>query len=119
LKYHGEGLNHRKAKRRLFDLIVKLPGINSIDLEHEFPNPMYPDYPWYFDIFVELHNGRRIAIEIDGKVGHSSKKAKDKRVAKKAYLELVGIELFAFPTPWVFGRKQLPDELFLEELHLK
>ena len=117
MRYHGEGKNHRKAKTRLFELI-KAIGPKLLEKEHEYPNPVYPDYPWYFDLYCELHNGRRIAIEIDGKVGHSSKKAKDKRIAKKSYLELQGIELFAFPTAWVYSKKQLPDQLFYDELHL-
>ena len=115
--YHGEGKNHQKAKQRLYNLI-KATKPKFIAKEHEYPNPIYPDYPWRFDIYVELHNGRRIAIEIDGKVGHSSKKAKDKRAAKIRYLDLQHIELFGFPTPWVVGKRALPDKLFLEELHL-
>lgn len=117
MRYHREGFYHRKAKARLYDLI-KAIGPKFLDTEYEYPNPMYPDYPWRFDIYVELWDGRRMAIEIDGKVGHSSKKAKEKRETKKAWLKLQGIELFAFPTPWVFSRKQLPDQLFFDELHL-
>jgi hypothetical protein len=117
MKYHGEGVNHRKAKARLSDLITAI-GPKFIDKEYEYPNPFYPDYPWRFDLYVELWNTRRIAIEIDGKVGHSSKKAKQKREAKIAYLKLQGIELFGFPTPWVWGKRMLPDQLFYEELHL-
>lgn len=115
--YHGEGLNHRKAKRRLCNLIEAI-GCKFVDTEYEYPNPFYPDYPWRFDIFC-IYHGRHIAIEIDGKVGHSSKKAKDKRAAKIRYLKQQDIELFAFPTAWVYSRKQLPDSLFIEELHLK
>jgi hypothetical protein len=118
MKYHGEGPNHRKAKDRLYKLI-KATSPKLIAREHEYPNPVWPGYPWRFDIYCELHNGRRLAIEIDGKIGHSSKKAKDKRGAKKKYLQLQGIELFAFPTPWVVGKRALPDELYYEELHLE
>jgi hypothetical protein len=115
--YHGEGKAHLKAKARLYDLI-KVIGPKFIEKEYEYPNPLYSDYPWRFDIYTELWDGRRIAIEIDGKVGHSSKKAKDKRIAKKSYLELQGIELFAFPTAWVIGKRALPDQLYYDELHL-
>ena len=118
MRYHGEGKNHQNAKGRLYKLI-NATNPKFIAKEHEYPNPVYPDYPWRFDIYVELHNGRRLAIEIDGKVGHSSKKAKDKRLAKKKYLKQQGIELFGFPTPWIVGKRALPDDLFLEELHLK
>lgn len=118
MKFHGEGPNHQKAKDRLYKLI-KATAPKFIAKEHEYPNPIYPDYPWRFDLYVELDNGRRIAIEIDGKVGHSSKKAKDKRAAKIRYLDLQHIELFGFPTPWLVGKRALPDSLFLEELHLK
>ena len=71
----------QKAKARLCKLI-KAIGCKFIDTEYEYPNPFYPDYPWRFDIFC-IYHGRHIAIEIDGKVGHSSKKAKDKRDGKK------------------------------------
>ena len=116
MRYHGEGPNHRKAKARLCALI-KAIGCKFVDTEYEFPNPFYPDYPWRFDIFC-IYHGRHIAIEIDGKVGHSSKKAMQKREWKQAWLKTKGIELFAFPTAWVTGRKQLPDQLFYDELHL-
>ena len=110
MKYHGEGPNHQKAKDRLYKLI-KATGSKFIAKEHEYPNPFYPDYPWRFDIFC-IYHGRHIAIEIDGKVGHSSKKAKDKRAAKKKYLEQQGIELFGFPTPWVWGSAHYPTSYF-------
>ena len=116
MKYHGEGPNHLKAKARLCALI-KAIGCKFVGTEYEFPNPFYPDYPWRFDIFC-IYHGRHIAIEIDGKVGHSSKKAKDKRAAKIKYLNKQGIELFAFPTAWVWSKRALPDQLFYDELHL-
>ena len=117
MRYHGEGSSHRKAKARLFGLISVI-GPKYLALEYEYPNPFYPEWPWRFDLYFELWNGRKMAIEIDGKVGHSSKKAKEKRAAKIRYLKLQGIELFGFPTPWVWGQRMLPDQLFYEELHL-
>ena len=41
-----------------------------------------------------------------------------KREWKVAWLKIKGIELFAFPTPWVVGKRALPDQLFYDELHL-
>ena len=114
---HGEGLAHQRAKERLYDLISSI-GPKIIEKEYEFPNPIYPEYPYHFDLFVELWDGRRIAIEIDGKVGHTSKRAHDKRRAKIAFLKLHGIELFSFPTKWICSRKPLGDSLFLDELGL-
>ena len=113
----GEGNIHQRAKQRLYDLINSI-GPKLIEKEHEFPNPIYPEYPYHFDLFVELWDGRRIAIEIDGKVGHTSKRAHKKRRAKIMYLKLHGIELFSFPTKWLCSRKPLPDQLFMEELRL-
>ena len=108
-----------KGKDRLYKLI-KATRPKFIAKEHEYPNPFIPTTHGALISIVELDNGRRIAIEIDGKVGHRLKKAKDKREAKKRYLELQRIELFAFPTPWVISkRSNYPTELFLEELHLK
>jgi hypothetical protein len=90
----------------------------KVELEYEYANPFNANWPWRFDLYFELANGRKVAVEIDGKVGHSSYRAKKKREAKIAYLKSKGIELFAFPTPWVYGRKMLPDLLFYEEMHL-
>ena len=113
----GEGNLHQRAKQRLYDLI-KATGPKLIEKEHEFPNPIYPEYPYRFDLYVELHDGRRIAIELDGRVGHTSKRSHEKRRAKVAYLKLHGIELYGFPVKWVVSRKPLGDMLFLEELGL-
>ena len=113
----GEGNMHQRAKQRLYNLISSI-GPKTIEKEHEFPNPIDPAFPWRFDIFAELWDGRRIAIEVDGKIGHTSKRSHEKRQAKTAYLKLHGIELFSFPTKWLQGRKQLGDALFLEELRL-
>ena len=118
MRYHGEGPNHRKAKARLYELI-KTIAPNIIGREFEYPNPFHPDYPWRFDLYFEIWaKKRKVAIEIDGKVGHSSKKAKEKRAAKIKYLNKQGIELFAFPTAWVVGKRALPDQLYYDELHL-
>ena len=116
MRYHGEGVNHRKAKQRLYDLITAIRYTKYIAKEYEYPNPFYPDYPWRFDLYFELWNNRKVVIEIDGKVGHSSKKATQKREWKVAWLKTQGIELFAFPTPWVVGKRALPDELYYDEL---
>jgi hypothetical protein len=86
--------------------------------EYQYPNPFSPEFPWRFDIYAELWDNRKIAIEVDGKVGHSSKRSFDKRQAKTNYLASRGIELYGFPTGWVTGRHMLPDCTFLEEMHL-
>ena len=114
---HGEGTPHQRAKKRIYDLI-NATGPRTIGKEYQYPNPFSPDFPWRFDVYAELQDGRKIAIEIDGKIGHTSKRSHQKRQAKKEYLEAVGIELYSFPTKWVAGRRALPDSLFNEELHL-
>jgi hypothetical protein len=113
----GEGASHQKAKKRIYDLVNKT-GPKTIGMEYMYPNPFSPEFPWRFDVYAELKDGRRIAIEIDGKIGHTSKRSAQKRQAKKEYLQAVGIELYSFPTKWVAGRRMLPDSLFIEEIHL-
>lgn len=113
----GEGKAHLKAKERLYNL-VNVIGPKLIVKEYQYPNPFNPEFPWRFDLYVELWNDRKIAIEVNGKVGHSTKHSFDKRQAKTLYLKSRGIELFAFPTKWVSSRNQLSDSLFYEELHL-
>ena len=114
---HGESHYHQRAKQRLYDL-VKAVGAETVQMEYVYGNPFQPDYPWKFDVYAEFRDGRKIAIEIDGKIGHTSKRSHQKRQAKKEYLADRGIELFAFPTKWVISRKQLPDSLFYEEMRL-
>ena len=114
---HGEGTSHQRAKQRIYDLI-NATGPKLIEQEHEFPNPIDPQFPWRFDVYCELWDGRKLAIEVDGKVGHTTKRAQKKREARKLYLKEHGIELYAFPTKWLIARKPLPDSLFLKELGL-
>ena len=94
MRYHGEGPNHRKAKTRLCELI-KAIGCKFVDTEYEYPNPFYPDYPWRFDIFC-IYHGRHIAIEIDGKVGHSSKKLKINERQRKNILSSKALNYLHF-----------------------
>jgi hypothetical protein len=113
----GEGSSHQRAKQRLYNLINSI-GPKLVEKEHEFPNPLDANFPFRFDIYAELWNGRKLAIEVDGKIGHTSKRSHQKRQIKKEYLKLHGIELYGFPTKWIIGRKPLGDMLFLEELGL-
>jgi hypothetical protein len=114
---HGEGNPHMKAKQRLYDLIKSI-GPKLIEKEHEFPNPLDANFPFRFDIYAELWDGRKLAVEVDGKIGHTSKRSHQKRQAKKEYLKLHGIELYGFPTKWVVGKRILPDSLYYDEMHL-
>jgi hypothetical protein len=115
---HGEGNPHQRSKKRLYSLINTTGQAKLIEKEHEFPNPVDPQFPWKFDVYAELYNGRKIAIEVDGTVGHTSKRSHEKRRAKTSYLKLHGIELFSFPTKWIISRKPVSDMLFLQELGL-
>jgi hypothetical protein len=114
---HGEGSSHQKAKQRLYNLINAV-GPKMLVQEYQYPNPFCPEFPWVFDIFVELWDGRKFAIEVDGKIGHTSKRSHEKREAKKEYLKTQGIALFGFSTKWIIGKAMLPDSLFYEELNL-
>jgi hypothetical protein len=114
---HGEGRPHLRAKQRLYNL-VNAVGPKILVQEYQYPNPFNPEYPWVFDIFVELWDGRKFAIEVDGKIGHTSKRSHEKREAKKEYLKTQGIALFGFSTKWIIGKAMLPDSLFYEELNL-
>jgi hypothetical protein len=113
----GEGTSHQRAKQRIYDLI-KATGPKIIEQEYVYPNPLDPQYDWRFDVYAEFWDGRKIAIEVDGKVGHTSRRAHEKRRVKKLYLKTYGIELYGFPTKWLVSRKPLGDMLFLEELGL-
>jgi hypothetical protein len=114
---HGEGTSHQKAKKRLYNLIAAT-GPKIIQEEYVYPNPVDPAYPWRFDIYCEFWGGRKLAIEVDGSVGHTTKRSHQKRQVKKLYLQTYGIELYGFPTKWVHGRKPVSDMIFLEELGL-
>ena len=46
-----------------------------------------------------------IVVEIDGSVGHSTKKAFANRKIKKQFCKEKGIRFFEFPTKWLVGRK--------------
>ena len=90
--------------------------------EYPYKNPFNrdgdPKWDWKFDVYFSLGN-RKVAVEIDDKVGHTSKRSFQKRQEKKNYLKSVGIELFGFPRKWVVGRRAFNDDVFLEELHVK
>lgn len=113
----GESKSHLRAKQRLYNL-VNAVGPRTLVQEYQYPNPFNPEYPWQFDIYCELWDGRKIAIEVDGKIGHTSKRSHEKREAKKEYLKTQGIALFGFSTKWIVSRNQLPDHIFMEELGL-
>ena len=110
---HGEGTSHQKAKKRLYDLIAAT-GPRIIEQEYIYTNSLDPEFPWRFDVYAELWDGRKIGIEVDGKVGHTSKRSFEKRQAKTYYLASQGIELYGWPTKWIQGRNPLSDMLFLE-----
>lgn len=114
---HGEGTSHQKAKKRLYNLIAAT-GPKLIEQEYVYPNPLNEGYPWRFDVYAEFWDGRKIAVEVDGKVGHTSRRSFEKRQLKKLYLKDFGIELYGFPTQWIVSRKALSDMTFLEELGL-
>jgi hypothetical protein len=129
-----ESPRHFNAKTRLFYLVLNThPCPSVVDREYVYPNPKNltgdPKWDWKFDCYTEIIFGdknfriRKIAMEVDGQnrdgeKGHSSKKSFEKREFKKQYLKSKGIELYAWPRPWIIGRKALPDEDFLKELNL-
>jgi hypothetical protein len=117
--FPGESHYHQRAKQRLYDLIINASHPQRIAMEYVYGNPFNPEYPWKFDVYAELRDGRKIAIEIDGKIGHTSKRSHQKRQAKKEYLADRGIELYAFPTKWVISSRALADSLFCEEMRLQ
>ena len=113
----GESMLHKRAKARLREIVSTVKPRILVE-EYQYPNPFSPDYPWRFDVYAELYNDRKIAIEVDGKIGHTSKRSFEKRQQKILYLKTQNIELYAFPPQWVVGKKMLPDSLFLDEMHL-
>ena len=122
----SEGKAHLKAKQRLRRLLERTdPKPFFIEEEFVYHNPRNTDYnPKYefrFDIFGAWppeKGGLKIAIEVDGKIGHYSPRSYKKREHRTAYLKTQGIELYGFPTQWITGKKALPDSLFYEEMHL-
>jgi hypothetical protein len=118
-----EAAPHYNAKMRMYALVMSTePKPRILNMEHVYTNPFNEtgdsNYDWRFDVYFESKY-RKVAIEIDDKVGHTSKRSFQKRQAKKIYLNAVGVELFGFPRKWVVGRKAFNDDVFLEELHLK
>jgi hypothetical protein len=118
---------HAKAKQRILEILVPLTP-QTLVTEYVYHNPDNvdndPTYEWKFDAYFEIGN-RKIAVEVDGWKGHWSKKNREqtkhnihKRHFKIEYLKSKGIELYAFPTKDLVGRKKLPPELFLEEMKL-
>lgn len=111
---------HLNAKWKMYNLL-KLLDPKFIDTEYQFHNPENEDndprWEWRFDVYMEIGE-RKIAIEIDGKKGHNSKRSKEKRDKKIEYLLTQGIELYAWSPKWINGRKKLPTELFLQEMKL-
>jgi hypothetical protein len=116
-----EAAPHYNAKMRMYNLIQSIKP-DLVGTEYVHKNPFNrtgdPKYDYKFDVYFELDN-RKVAIEIDDKVGHTSKRSSEKRYFKKTFLKSVGIELYAFPRKWVVGRKAFNDAVFLEELRLK
>jgi hypothetical protein len=101
--------------------VIELLNPSVLDTEYPYHNPENvdndPKWDWKFDVYFEIGE-RKIAIEIDGKKGHNSKKSKEKRDKKIEYLRTQGIELYAWSPKWINGKKKLPTELFLEEMNL-
>ena len=116
---YGESQQHFNAKLRLKDLLLKCtPPPDYIVDEYEYPNEQPGKWPYRFDVFASWDSGLKIAIEVDGKVGHYSPRSYKKREHRAAYLRSKGIELYGYPTQWLVGKKALPDSLFYEEMHL-
>jgi hypothetical protein len=122
---------HFNAKMKMYNAVQNvIPKPSKVEMEHIYPNPNNksgdPLYDWKFDVYLEIDflnylrggNPRKIAIEVDGKIGHTSKTSFHNREFKTAYLKQKGIELFAWPRKWIHGRKAYPIEVFLEEMHL-
>lgn len=111
---------HLKAQRRIYD-IVEAAGAKNMMLEKIYPNPKNldgdPKYEWKLDVYFE-YKKRKIAVEIDDR--HKlTQNVIDKREFKIWFLKhKEKIELFAWPRKWVWGKTQMPDDLFLEEMHL-
>ena len=99
-----------------------------LQTEYIFHNPKNtendPRWEWRFDIYAEF-GPRMIAIEIDDSKGHYSRKNHEqtkeniaKRKFKIDYLKNVGIDFFSWPPQWIRGKKALPWNAFLEEMHI-
>jgi hypothetical protein len=102
--------------------LIKSINPDKVDVEYIYRNPFNrtadPKYDWKFDVYFELGR-RKVAIEVDDKVGHSSTRSFEKREAKRVFLKSVGIELFAWPRKWIIGKRAYSDDVFIEELRLK
>lgn len=116
-----EAAPHYNAKMRMYNLIQSIKP-DLVGTEYVHKNPFNrtgdPKYDWKFDVYFELGN-RKVAIEVDDKIGHSSRRSFEKREQKRNYLKSVAIELFAFPRKWIVGKHAYDDDVFLEELRLK
>lgn len=118
-----EAAPHYNAKMRMYKLVMSTtPRPDAVEFEYPYKNPFNrdgdPKWDWKFDVYFCLDN-RKVAIEIDDKIGHSSKRSFEKRQVKREFLKSVGIELFGFPRKWIVGKRAFRDDVFLEELHLR
>jgi hypothetical protein len=69
---------------------------------------------WIMDVMLS-YNGRRIGIEVDGKIGHSSKHAYNEDNYRDDFMEYhYGIRTIRYNTKWV---KDLDAEKLKADLH--
>ena len=89
---------------------------------------------YYFDVYAEKSNCNgwfyisktialpiwnmfdTIVIEVDGKIGYSTKRAYYNRQVKKEFCRQHDFRFFEFPTNWIVGENKLDKESFLEEI---
>lgn len=113
-----EGKKHKAAKKRVIEILKS----KGIECHEEKPtgttNTEVGKRDYRCDVLAYWkHNNTRVAIEVDGKVGHSTKWANHKmdirNRALKRERDMLTIRLL---TNWLVGKNKLDDDLLWDEI---
>lgn len=120
-----EGIGHIDAKTRLVRLLQSR-GINAV---MEKSNPLRIDrgngtkvtIPYQYDVYFEINEKVGVAIEVDGRRGHSTTQAHyQDSLRDSAGMKIRPMGPFVLtirlPTPWLVGPGALADNDILEEI---
>ena len=79
-------------------------------------NTVVGERDYTVDLFAEDKEGKRYAFELDGKVGHSTKRDFYKMKIRDEALLTLGIQTIRLGVDDVVGRKKQPLKLILKEI---
>ena len=112
-----ESLKHWDAKAALTKILL-LNGYSLVQDEYALKtiNTVVGERDYTIDLFAEDKAGKRYAFELDGKVGHSTKRDFYKMKIRDEALLVLGIRTVRLSVDDVVGRKKQPLEVILDEI---